>query len=101
MKRLVIAGLVALAAASAPCAFALSNADHIGGPASPQAGWRTVRILPDTRHVNINWGETVHLEFDGKATTWSFTGVDTVIKLRRIIPGAPDVEIYVARPARH
>ena len=96
MKRLIIASLFSLAAIAVAPSFALTLVDHIGGVASHQAAGRTLNVGPGTRHLNVRSGEIVNLQFDGTTTTWAFNGIDQVVKLNRIIPGAPDINVYVA-----
>ena len=97
MKRFIIASLFSLAASAMASSFALTLADHIGEAASLQAAGRTLEVGPGTRYLNVRSGEIVNLQFNGTTTTWAFNGIDPVVKLNRIIPGAPDANVYVAR----
>jgi Heavy-metal resistance protein CzcE len=97
MKRFIITMLFTLGAGTAMPSLALTLADHIGELAAPDAAARTLEVSPDTRHLNVNSGDVVRLEFNGETRTWRFNGIDAVINLRQIIPGAPDVNVYVAR----
>jgi Heavy-metal resistance protein CzcE len=96
MKQLFIAALLAAGAAAATPSFALTKADEIGEPGSPAAADRTLQVTPSTRYLNVQSGETVHLDVNGRRVTWSFAGRSGVVKLQDIVPGAPDVAIYVA-----
>jgi hypothetical protein len=96
MKRFIVCTLFALGAAAATPSFALTRADHIGEPASPQSADRTVLVSSYTRSLNVRAGEVVNLQWNGQTATWDFDGIDPVVKLSDILPGAPDVNVYVA-----
>jgi hypothetical protein len=97
MKRFIIATVFTVAAGAATPSFSLSLADHIGEEAATGSARRTVEVADDTRYLNVSAGEIVNLQFNGQSTTWHFTGIDPVIDLSQIIPGAPPVNVYVAR----
>jgi hypothetical protein len=101
MKRLIISALFALGATAAMPSFALTQADHIGQPGSPEYADRTIPVSSDTRSINVNSGETVNLDVQGKQIPWDFDGVDSVVKLRDLVPGAPDANVYVAQANNH
>ena len=65
--------------------------------AAADAAARTLEVSPDTRYLNVNSGQIVNLQFNGQTTAWNFNGIDPVINLSAIIPGAPQVNVYVAR----
>ncbi len=97
MKRLVVTALFALGAGAAAPASALNLGDHIGEVAGAHAAARTLEVSGDTRYLNVNAGEIVNLRFNGETRTWHFNGIDPVIDLSAIMPGAPRVDVYVAR----
>ncbi len=97
MKRFVIASVFSLAAGAVAPSYALTLADHIGEGASAQAAGRTLEVGPGTRYLNVRSGEVVNLQFNGTTTTWAFSGIDPVVTLNRIIPEAPEVNVYVDR----
>jgi hypothetical protein len=96
MKQLLIAALFAAGTAAATTSFALTKADEIGVPGNPAAAVRTLEVTANTRYLNVESGETVTLDVDGRRVTWSFAGLRGVVSLQDIVPGAPDVAIYVA-----
>jgi hypothetical protein len=97
MKRFILASVFSFAASAVAPSFALTLADHIGEAASPQVAGRTLEVGPGTRYLNVRSGETVNLQFNGTTTGWAFTGIDPMVTLNRIIPGAPEVNVYVDR----
>jgi hypothetical protein len=101
MKRLIISALLAFGAAAATPSFALTNADHIGQLGNPESADRTLQVPANTHSLNVNSGETVNLQMQGQQVTWDFDGIDQVVKLRDIAPGAPDVNVYVALANNH
>jgi hypothetical protein len=96
MKQLVIAALLAAGAAAATPSFALTKADEIGEPGTRANADRTLHVTADTRYLNVQSGETVNLDVNGQRTTWHFDGLGWVVKLQDIVPGAPNVDVYVA-----
>jgi Heavy-metal resistance protein CzcE len=97
MKRIIVTMLFALGAGAAPSAFPLTLADHIGEVTGQDVAARTLDVSRHTRYLNVNSGEIVNLRFNGQARTWHFNGIDPVIDLSAIMPGAPQVNVYVAR----
>lgn len=96
MKKLVLATLLAVGAAAATPSFALTKADEIGQPGSPAMADRTLHVTPDTHYLNVQSGETVNLDVNGQRATWNFDGLGMVVKLQDIVPGAPNVDVYVS-----
>jgi|SRR3954471_10901611 hypothetical protein len=96
MKTHMIAALAVTAFTTH--AFALTRSDRIGEPAAVASADRTVSVAPDTRHVDVQQGETVNLDVNGGYVAWHFDGVDPIVNLDEIVPGAPNVDVYVAPP---
>jgi hypothetical protein len=98
MKQIAITVLLAGGVAVATPSFALTKADEIGEPGTPAMADRTLHVTADTRSLNVKSGETVNLDVNGRRLTWNFDGLGRVVSLRDIVPGAPDVKIYVSEP---
>jgi Heavy-metal resistance protein CzcE len=94
MKRTLLAALIAAGAVVATPSFALTQADRIGQAASDH-GLRTIKVTPDTRKINVDYNETVTFDVAGQTQSWTFNGTEQAISLRQIVPGAPDVPVYV------
>ena len=67
--------------------------------ASGSAG-RVIRIEPGTRYVNVEGGETIRFEINGKIFAWNFSGPLTVtsFNLRQVVPASlldHDVLVYI------
>lgn len=45
---------------------------NLGMPAPIAAAIRTITIAPQTRYINVNQGDIVKFEVDGKAFAWQF-----------------------------
>jgi len=98
MKKLVTVAALALSSASLS-AFALTNGDRYGEPASPAVADRTIVIGPNTRWVNVNHGEIVKFVANGKEFAWDFDGLPQTFDLKEVAPqGAIDhnVRVYIA-----
>lgn len=93
MKRTLLATLIAAGAVVATPSFALTQADRAGQAADH--GLRTIKVTPDTRKINVDYNETVTFDVAGQTQSWTFNGTDPVVRLRQIVPGAPDVPVYV------
>jgi hypothetical protein len=98
MKRLLFAALLAGGVAAATASFALTKADELGEPGSPAMADRVLRVTADTRYLNVESGETIDLDLNGRRLTWNFDGLAPVVNLQDIAPGAPDVKVYVSQP---
>jgi propanediol utilization protein len=98
MKQLVIAALLAAGVVAATPSFALTKADEIGQPGDPVMADRTLHVTADTRYLNVQQGETVNLDVNGQRVTWNFDGLGWVVSLQDIVPGAPNVKVYVSEP---
>jgi len=96
MKRIAIAALLAAGTFLTSPAYAeLSHADYVGEAVAPGSAFRTIRVTPNTRAINVEWYETVNLDINGKVVTWWFNGLQEVISLPDIIEGAPNIKVYV------
>lgn len=94
-------GALCLAAALGACAAAVPTA-MLGDVVPVQEASRTVAIGPQTRYVNVAYGEVVRFVADGQAFAFRFNGVNRQpFDLQRVAPaGALDhsVMAYVASP---
>jgi hypothetical protein len=97
VRRASIAFVGAGLAFAAP-SFALTRADQIGAPGNPASADRALNVTPETRHLNVQRGESANLYVNGQRLTWTFSGLASVVNLQDIEPGAPDVDIYVSEP---
>jgi hypothetical protein len=73
-KRIVI---LLSALALAPAAVYAHDGPHeanrsLGMTAAPATATRTVTIGPQTRYVNVNQGDVVKFDVDGKVFAWQF-----------------------------
>ncbi len=74
---------------------------YVSGAAVPID--RTIRLGPNTRSVNVDWGQTVNFivpDANGSAQefAWKFDGTANKVNLAQLsppMPGAPDVSVYV------
>ena len=98
MKRIALAVLLAAGVGAAIPSFALTKADQIGEPGNPASAARTLHVNATTHFLNVKSGETVNLDVNGQRLTWNFDGLEPVVKLQDLAPGAPDVKIYVSEP---
>jgi len=96
MKRTIIAAaLLATGVLTAAPSYALTSGDLVGEAGASDSFTRTIRVTPNTRAINVDYSETVNLDVNGQTTTWKFDGVQPVVNLQNIVPGAPSVNIYV------
>lgn len=79
-------------------AFALTAADEYGSAAGAQRTQRTIVIDGNTRHVNVQHGETVTIRNGDMTVNWTFDGIAPAFDLMKIMPDASahKVEVYVA-----
>jgi hypothetical protein len=96
----VLALTLALAALPSTAARKIP-VDLLGDPAPPTAAERTIKITPNTRHVNVERGEIVKFDTGGKTFAWDFDTAETVLSfdLNQVAPpGTLDhkVTAYVA-----
>lgn len=73
-KRIVI---LLSALALAPAAVYAHDGPHdqqrsLGSVAPVGIATRTIKIVPQTRYVNVNQGDIVEFEVDGKTFAWQF-----------------------------
>ena len=100
-KALRTAVIAAAIVATAGGAQAAANTNEIGmAPAHPNAD-RHVVIKADTKWVNIDDGDTVEFNVDGKSFTWHFDTLrgESAFELSKIAPQDVDVGkvvVYVA-----
>ncbi len=97
--KLIIPAIAALTLSAASLsAVALTSADRYGEAASPEAATRIIVIGPKTRFVNVNHGEIVKFEANGKEFTWDFDGVPQSFDLKQVAPEgaiAQNVRVYI------
>jgi len=99
MKQTLIAALLVAGVAVAAPSFALTQGDMIGEPGNPAFADRTLKVTPSTRYLNVVQGETVTLAVNGQPVTWDFDGLAMQLSLQDIVPGAPNIQIYVREPS--
>ena len=101
MKKQLVMGAAAaalVAAISAGSAFALTAADMIGEAGNAVEPVRVIQLSDQARYVNVDAGEIVRIEGNGKAFTWQFNGLANQVKLSEIAPqdfGTADITVYV------
>jgi len=107
MKKTHIAAIALLTtlfagAASSASAFGLTHTSaDFGASAAAQAATRTIVIQADTRYVNVENGDTVKFDVNGKTFTFAFNTLtgETSFELSRIAPegvDVPQVRVFVA-----
>ena len=59
-----------------------------GSTASAQSADRVVNIAPNTKDVNVKWGNTVDFKDNGQSFTYKFDGprTDPSVNLQRLAP---------------
>jgi hypothetical protein len=100
MKRLSLA-FATIALLLSACAEMPIPTDILGAAVPPDAASRTITIGPQTRYVNVAYGDTVRFVVDGHAFGYKFDGAweVTSFDLRQVAPaGLLDhrVEAYIA-----
>lgn len=107
MNSTIIARIVTSCAAAsalillAAPASAMPVSMTMGMLAGDAAASRTIVIKAGTRNVNVDNGETVRFDVDGKSFAYTFNtfGNETAFDLSAIAPGGfavPAVRVYVA-----
>ena len=101
MKRTIKATLAA-AVLTSGSAFALTQSDMAGSVANGAPVERTIVVQPNTRWINVNYGETVALVVPGpqghEAVAWRFDGHANRLRVGDIYAdagNAANVPIYV------
>jgi hypothetical protein len=73
----------------------------LGSPAAGSFAQRTINLLPDTRYVNVEQGETIKFSSGGKTFTWNFDTLGTpTFNLAKIAPkdiNSGNIQVYVSR----
>jgi hypothetical protein len=98
MKSLVPAVLALTLALPALPSIAATKVpvELLGDPAPPTAAQRTIKIMPGTKHVNVERGEIIAFDTGGKTFAWHFDTAETVqsVDLSRVAPsGALDHKV--------
>lgn len=97
---------VVMAVAMSPSLVLANNIQHKSGSnfgqlAADAAAIRTVNITSKTKYINVNQGDIIKFNVDGKVFTWQFDTFypDDSFKLASIVPegvDVPDIYVYVA-----
>ncbi|GGC57378.1 CzcE family metal-binding protein [Undibacterium terreum] len=83
----LIRGIIGLAfIATAVSSLAATGSDLLGEPAPADKATRTISIDANTRYVNVEGGETIRFEINGKAIAWVFDGSVSSFDLERVMP---------------
>ncbi|WP_343733081.1 CzcE family metal-binding protein [Duganella sp.] len=99
MKKFLTIAALAIAL---PLSASAANKTHVNGSAATaSAAARVINVLPKTKHVNVEQGETVKFVVGDKSFTWHF---DTLrasdsFPLSKIAPAGIDthrVRVYVS-----
>jgi hypothetical protein len=102
MKRTVAAAaLLAIGILATAPSYSLTKGDLVGELGSPNSYTRTIEVTSSTRHANVDYSETVSLVVNGQTTTWKFDGIQPVVNLQDIVPGAPKIYVYVKPSDRY
>jgi len=96
MKRTILAVLLAAGAIASAPSFA-AGPTWSPGATSP----RTIHITPETKYINVIFGETVNLDISGTTHTVRFDDDNPVQNLSALVPGAPSVRVYVVPSTRY
>jgi hypothetical protein len=76
---------IALSSLALP-SIAATAESLMGDPGSPAAVNRIVKIGADTRFVNIQGGQTVQFDVNGKQFIWNFNGTPSAFDLNSVAP---------------
>ncbi|NGZ84186.1 CzcE family metal-binding protein [Duganella aceris] len=101
MFNIIRTAIVAAAiATTAGGAFAASNTKEFGMAANADSADRHVVIQPGAKWVNVNDGDTVEFNVEGKSFTWHFDTLhgESAFELSKIAPQGVDagkVTVYV------
>ena len=82
-------------------AMAANKTDVHGTAATAAANTRVIKVLPKTKHVNVNQGDTVNFVVGDKSFAWHFDTLraSTSFPLSKIAPKEIDthrVRVYVS-----
>jgi hypothetical protein len=101
--KLLVPAVVALTLFLSASSSMAATRDYLLGDPAPAAAAanRTIKITPDTTHVNVEGGQIVRFDIDGKTFSWDFNGPETAgsFDLNRVAPpGLLDhpVKVYVS-----
>lgn len=89
-----------LSICTATIAGAEQRTELLGDPVASGSMGRVIRIDPGTRYVNVEGGETIRFDINGKIFGWNFSGPLTVtsFNLRQVVPPGlldHDVLVYI------
>lgn len=85
--KLLIPTVLALTLSlSALSSMAATDLKLLGEAVPAAAAGRTIAIMPDTRYVNVEGGQTVKFDVGGKTFTWAFNGPVMSFDLNRVAP---------------
>ncbi len=91
ITQAALGGAIAAALFAAAPSFAACTPADINGSAVPagSAVSRTVRIAPNTKSVNVKYGETVKFVMpDGQEAVWKFDGLAGKMNLGALFPAS-------------
>ncbi len=84
LGKIAIGGVVGTALLAAASAFAACGPADINGTAMAPDSYanRTVNVTPDTKSVNVGYGEIVRFVMqDGSSLVWKFDGIGNKLSL--------------------
>lgn len=82
---------------TAPKAPGIGRATPLGHRVSGGAT-RVIDLTDRRAPINVTAGETVQYDLNGRSVVWTFDTLGTpTFSLSKILPGAPDLTVYVAR----
>lgn len=76
-KLIQILFIGALSASVASTALATDTVVPFGSPAGDAVAQRTVKLLPETKFINVVQGEIIKFTYNGKSFTWNFDTLNT------------------------
>ena len=87
-KSLIPATLALTLFLSASASMAEQPLNLLGDAVPATAVNRTITIAPSTQYVNVQGGQTVKFDINGKSFAWNFSGPSTVssFDLNRVAP---------------
>jgi hypothetical protein len=100
-RTIAAAALLATGILATAPSYALTKGDLVGERGASNSYTRTFQVTPSTRHLNVDYSETVNLVVNGQTTTWKFDGIQPVVNLQDIIPGTPKIYVYVMPSDRY
>lgn len=84
ISSFVAAALIGLAGVSAHAAS--TPPDLLGSPVTVESAERAIALNDGTRYVNVQYGETVRFDVDGKSFAVKFNGIRGAFDLNDLAP---------------